>query len=159
MSLVSRVIAKMTKLTSSFKLSGFSLSCLLALASTGSGQTRTLTIQVDARPNAGTAVQSPFRAATQHLGSGPIDMNNLPKDILDCDVCRQRLGLPPRNNMAGPKLPQQPAMSQQAIAQQPTTPNAGTGRMLGSPGMMSSIVAEQMAKQGYVVEEFKPPQP
>ena len=31
--------------------------------------------------------------------------------------------------------------------------------MLGSPGMMSSIVAEQMAKQGYVVEEFKPPQP
>lgn len=31
--------------------------------------------------------------------------------------------------------------------------------MLGSPGMMSSIVAEQMAKQGYVIEEFKPPQP
>ena len=144
-------------------LNGLSLSCLLALASAGSAQTRTLTIQLDARPNAGTVVLSPLRSVPQHLGSGPIDMNNLPQDILDCDVCRQRLGLPPRNNMAGPKLPQQAmppqlAMSQQAVAQQLTTPSAGTGRMLGSPGMMSLIVAEQMAKQGYVVEEFKPPQ-
>jgi len=104
-----------------------------------------------------------LRSVPQHLGSGPIDMNNLPQDILDCDVCRQRLGLPPRNNMVCPKFPQQAmppqlATSHQAIAQQLTTPSAGTGRMLGSPGMMSSIVAEQMAKQGYVVEEFKPPQ-
>lgn len=139
-------------------LGGLSLSCLLVLASTGSAQTRTLTIQLDAGANTGTAVLSPLRAATQHLGSGPIDMNNLPQDVLDCDVCRQRLGLPPRNYIAGFKLPQQAIPPQQTIAQQPITPKAGTGRMLGSPGMMSSIVAEQMATQGYVVEEFKPPQ-
>gem|GEM_PF-2970446 len=148
----------MTKLRSSCTLSGLALSCCVVLASTGSAQTRTLTIQIDGKANAGTVVLSPLRSAPPHLGSGPIDMNNLPQEILDCDVCRQRLGLPPRNNMAGSNLPQQ-SPPQQAVAQQPETPNAGTGRMLGSPGMMSSIVAEQMAKQGYVIEEFKPPQP
>ncbi len=34
-----------------------------------------------------------------------------------------------------------------------------SGRMLGSPGMITSATAEQMAMNGMVVEEFKPPQP
>ncbi len=125
----------MTKIRSRRTLTGIALSWGLVLASTGSAQTRILTIQVDGRANLGTAILSPIRVAPQHLGSGPIDLNNLPQDVLDCDVCRQRLGLPPRSNLAGSKMPQ--------------PSQAGTGRILGSPGMMSSIVAEQMAQQGY----------
>ena len=135
----------MTKIRSRRTLTGLALSWGLVLASTGSAQTRILTIQVDGTTKLGTAVLSPIKAAPQHLGNGPIDLNNLPQDVLDCDVCRQRLGLPPRSHLAGSK------------ESQPS--QAGTGRILGSPGMMSSIVAEQMAQQGYVVEEFKPPQP
>lgn len=126
-------------------LTGMALSWGLVLASTGSAQTRIHTIQVDGTTKLGTEVLPPKKAAPQHLGNGPIDLNNLPQDVLDCDVCRQRLGLPPRSHLAGSK------------ESQPS--QAGTGRILGSPGMMSSIVAEQMAQQGYVVEEFKPPQP
>ena len=135
----------MKKIRSRRTLTGMALSWGLVLASTGSAQTRILTIQVDGTTKLGTAVLSPIKAAPQHLGNGPIDLNNLPQDVLDCDVCRQRLGLPPRSHLAGSKESQPAA--------------AGTGRILGSPGMMSSVVTEQMAQQGYVVDEFKPPQP
>ena len=135
----------MTQIRSRRTLTGMALSWGLVLASTGSAQTRIPTIQVDGKANLGTAVLPPIKAAPQHLGKGPIDLNNLPQDVLDCDVCRQRLGLPPRSNLAGFKESQPAA--------------ATAGRILGSPGMMSSVVTEQMAQQGYVVEEFKPPQP
>ncbi len=36
-------------------------------------------------------------AEVRHLGNGPVDVNSLSQDILNCDVCRQRLGLPPLN--------------------------------------------------------------
>ena len=36
-------------------------------------------------------------AEGRHLGNGPVDINSLSQDILNCDVCRQRLGLPPLN--------------------------------------------------------------
>ena len=101
---------------------GIALSCGMIFASTSFGQ---IIVRSDVSA-----------AAPQHLGSGPIDRNNLSADILNCQVCRQRLGLPP--------LP----VSTSAL-----------GRMLGSPGMISSATAEQMALQGVVVEEFKPPQP
>lgn len=107
-------------------LAGIALSCGMFFASTCFGQVIV-----------GNDVSS---AAPQHLGSGPIDRNNLSADILNCQVCRQRLGLPPFQVSSS------------------TVPRASTARMLGTPGMISCVTAEQMALQGFVVEELKPPQ-
>ena len=106
--------------------------------------------------------------APKHLGSGPIDMNNLSADILNCQVCRQRLGLPPlqassstsglSERVIAPNRPTPTLVPDGSRVPSPT-PQAATARMLGSPGMISSVTAEQMASQGFVVEEFKPPQP
>ena len=109
-------------------------------------------------------------AAPHHLGSGPIDRNNLSADILNCEVCRQRLGLPPlqvfpsalglSNPVIAPKrATPAPTLGPDVSGATSPVPQAATGRMLGSPGMISSVTAEQMALQGFVVEEFKPPQP
>ena len=114
-------------------------------------------------------VRSDFAAPSpQHLGSGPIDMNNLSSDILNCQVCRQRLGLPPlqvstsamgrSDRVIGPKLVTPTFVPETSIVPS-LPPRAESVRMLGSPGMISSVTAEQMALQGVVVEEFKPPQP
>ncbi len=143
---------------------GIALGCSLVLASTSSAQTRVLTTQVDGTAITGNALEPNPLTVPRHAGNGPFDMNNLPQDVLDCEVCRQRLGLPPLKSLASSMASQPRAASQQIAPQQLVPPHArpiqpGTVRMLGSPGMMSSMVAEQMAKQGYVVEEFKPPQP
>ena len=106
--------------------------------------------------------------APQHLGSGPIDMNNLSPDILNCQVCRQRLGLPPlhvsttalgRSDKVFDLKLATPARVPETSIVPSLAPQAATVRMLGSPGMISSVTADQMARQGIVVEEFKPPQP
>lgn len=155
----------MTKNRMNRTLVGMALSCSLAIASTGNAQTRVLTIQMDGRAYSGQVVMPLAQTASQHLGNGPIDTNNLPKDVLECDVCRQRLGLPPLKSLSSSMVPQPRTMSQQqnvlpsAGPVVAVPPQTGTIRMLGSPGMMSSQVAEQMAQQGFVVEEFKPPQP
>ncbi len=134
---------------------------------------------------------------TQHLGSGPIDLNSLPADVLNCDVCRQRLGLPPLVSMHAPKpkpmapipsgasivlresvpairgpkgegvLPPTSSVSKDRPTQPPfpslklpSEPVAGPVLpMLGSPGLLSSQTADQLASQGLIVEEFRPPVP
>ncbi len=144
----------MIKIRRSELVAGFALSCGIIFASTSFGQ---IIVRSDV------AV-----AAPQHLGSGPIDMNNLSADILNCQVCRQRLGLPPlpvstaalgrSDNVIGPKLAT-PTLPPATSIVPSVAPQAATVRMLGSPGMISSVTADQMALQGVVVEEFKPPQP
>ncbi|MCY2978403.1 MAG: hypothetical protein NTU79_07035 [Planctomycetota bacterium] len=44
-------------------------------------------------------------AEGRHLGNGPVDINSLSQDILNCDVCRQRLGLPPLSPLNLASLP------------------------------------------------------
>ncbi len=143
----------MIKIRRSELVAGIALSCGMIFASTSFGQ-----ISVRSEVSA---------AAPQHLGSGPIDMNNLSADILNCQVCRQRLGLPPlpvstaalgrSDKVIGPKLATPTRVPETLVPS--LAPQAATVRMLGSPGMISSVTAEQMALQGIVVEEFKPPQP
>jgi hypothetical protein len=122
----------------------------------------------------------------RHVGQGPIDLNNLPADVLNCEVCRQRLGLPPLQAGAAKvispstnavpttiSLPSMgtttntntntnttnPAPTTTAKMEQPrAVPSSQPIRMLGSPGLMSSLTAEQMLNGGLVVEEFRPPQ-
>ncbi len=143
----------MIKIRRSELVAGIAFSCGMIFASTSFGQ-----ISVRSEVAA---------AAPQHFGSGPIDMNNLSADILNCQVCRQRLGLPPlpvsttslgrSDKVIGPKLTTPTRMTETLVPS--PAPQAATVRMLGSPGMISSVTAEQMALQGFVVEEFKPPQP
>ena len=113
-------------------------------------------------------------APAKHVGSSAIDLNNLSPDILNCDVCRQRLGLPPKSNHVAGQAAEK-STSNSAPQTIPAPTNAGAQstrpsvsantalaeqpvRMLGSPGLISSLTAEQLAKEGLVVEEFKPPQ-
>ena len=87
-------------------LAGIALSCSLVFASTCSAQIILRSIQSDGPVNDGTVIgQSIPKVAAQHLGSRPIDMNNLPADILNCEVCRHRLGLPPLSRMPIPVVP------------------------------------------------------
>ncbi len=77
-------------------LAGATFSCGLVFASTCSGQVTVNSVPFDAQVGYGTVIQQPITTTpTKHLGNGPIDMNNLSADILNCEVCRQRLGLPP----------------------------------------------------------------
>lgn len=105
----------------------------------------------------------------QHLTPGPLNLNQLPADVLNCNVCRQRLGLPPlpATTQPHPSAIQRPLVQQQT---KPTTTGASQEAtpkpipvspfpMLGTPGIISSTTAEQLATHGLVVEEFKPPQP
>lgn len=69
--------------------------CISTLGQTASAQVREVVV-VDGPLNKRvieTALQPALQ--TKHLGSGPVDLNKLSPDILNCDVCRQRLGLPP----------------------------------------------------------------
>ena len=104
--------------------------------------------------NAQTAIDVPSSGVTRpivrHLGNGPIDLNNLPPDVLNCDVCRQRLGLPPLSS----PIPSSSIPSSSTVAK----PSENV-RMLGSPGLMSSSMAAQLSSKDQVVEEFRPPQP
>ena len=109
-----------------------------------------------------TLVPAPIAAlipapAKKHLGNGPVDLNNLSPDILNCDVCRQRLGLPPlqRPNTAPAAVPVNKANPQPGA----DLSNFAPVRMLGSPGLITSGTASQLATEGLVVEEFKPPMP
>ena len=70
----------MIKIRRSELVAGMALSCGMFFATTSFGQ---IIVRSDVSA-----------AAPQHLGSGPIDRNNLSADILNCEVCRQRLGLP-----------------------------------------------------------------
>ncbi len=144
---------------------GIALCCCFTSASTTLGQ-----IVVQGYPLAGPmpsgfiSKPSATTATPQHLGSGPIDRNNLPADVLNCDVCRQRLGLPPlsqagilpgRVTLKLPSvIPSQPKF--ETIA--PQKLDAPPVPMLGSPGLISSGTASQLAAQGFVVQEFIPPQ-
>lgn len=95
--------------------------------------------------------------AKNHLEKGPLDLNNLPSDILHCDVCRQRLGLPPlqRSNTAPATVPSNKANSQPGA----DLSNFAPVRILGSQGLITSGTASQMVIEGLVVEEFRPPMP
>ena len=122
---------------------GTTFSCGLVFASTCSAQVTVNSVPLDAQVGYGTVIQQPIPTTpTKHLGNGPIDMNNLSVDILNCEVCRQRLGLPPLSIANVQRVPS----------------GASPVHTLGSPGLISSGTAEQMVAQGFVVQEFKPPQ-
>ena len=152
----------------------------MAACSTSLGQTNIQGFPLNGSFPSGAVIRSsgPSIAPQTHLGSGPIDVNNLSADILNCDVCRQRLGLPPLRS--SPTLSSQttssPTTTQPTTTQStlstpkkflaqpnaetvlPQTPDQPLVPMLGSPGLISSGTASQMAALGFVVEEFKPPQ-
>ena len=156
-------------------------SCGLVFASTCSAQVIVNSVPLDAQVGFGTVIQQPIPTTpTKHLGYGPIDMNNLSADILNCEVCRQRLGLPPLSRKTVQGVPSNQVISPNGLttvtplivaaplnnvadAIPPKTasspvPGASPVRTLGSPGLISSGTAEQMVAQGLVVQEFKPPQ-
>lgn len=162
-------------------LAGTTLSCGLVFASTCSAQVIVNSGRLDAPVSYGTVIQQPIPTTlTKHLGNGPIDMNNLSADILNCEVCRQRLGLPPLNSATVQAVPTNQVISPNGsttvtplIVASPLNnvadaippksassqmPGASPVRMLGSSGLISSGTAEQMASQGLIVQEFKPPQ-
>lgn len=159
---------------------GFSIGCCVVFASTCSAQDIVSTV-LDESVSYGIVIQQPIPTTpTKHLGTGPIDMNNLSADILNCEICRQRLGLPSLSSTSGQGVPSNrvltpngstpdapsnvvPSLNNAADAVHPKNrstpmPGASPVRMLGSPGLISSGTAEQMAAQGLVVQEFKPPQ-
>ncbi len=161
-------------------IAGMALSGSLVFAATGSAQMIIRPLASDAGVKYGTIIRqsvpaAPTTMSTLHLGNGPIDRNNLSADILNCDVCRQRLGLPPlgiSSRFAPTTTPT--VLSAEVIVRgveisgirtQDTTDSlkigfeANANRMLGSPGLISSGTAEQMASQGIVFEEFKPQMP
>ncbi len=152
------------------------LGCTLLFATQSFGQTIINSVPLNRFENVQPVTVTVQAAPRQHLGNGPIDMNNLSPDILNCDVCRQRLGLPPLNSAinsanssstSGLKPIISPAKTIPGTANAPMASSLNqlqvnqlpSGRMLGSPGMITSATAEQMAMNGMVVEEFKPPQP
>ena len=132
--------AKMKTIRKSDLITGIALISSIVFAATCSAQLVVQPLPLDAPVANGNVIRQlmPSTATAKHLGNSPIDRNNLSAEVLNCEVCRQRLGLPPLG-----------------IA----TNEAGVLRMLGSPGLISPRTAEQMASQGMVVEEFKPPQP
>lgn len=157
-------------------IAGIALSSSLVFAATGSAQ-MVRPLASDAGVKYGTIIRqsvpaAPTTKSTMHLGSGPIDRNNLSADILNCDVCRQRLGLPPlgiSSRFAPTTTPTVPStevivrgVETSGIRMQDPKDSpkigfeANANRMLGSPGLISSGTAEQMASQGIVFEEFKP---
>ena len=151
-------------------IASIALGCTLSFATQTFGQTIINSVPVERIENVQTVTVTVQAAPRQHLGTGPVDMNNLPQDILNCDVCRQRLGLPPLNTVANSSSNPVTTTVKQSISKPSPTSQASTppgtssvapqtGRMLGSPGMISSATAEQLALNGMVVEEFKPPQP
>ncbi len=157
--------AKMIKIRLCDLSVGFALSCCFASASTTLGQKEVQGFPLPSpMPSKNLLKPSAPIRSTQHLGNGPIDMNNLSADVLNCDVCRQRLGLPPlsRPTISSGKvsLPLPPVVTSQPKAQSvaPQKFDIPTVPMLGSPGLISSGTASQLAVQGFVVEEFVPPQ-
>jgi hypothetical protein len=138
-----------------------------------------LVFQISAVAQAQTILNSstysvPIPTATaKHVGSGPIDMNNLSAEILNCDVCRQRLGLPPLSRVQAQSIvnPTGSIESQTVVPSTTSTESSATSelrpnesgapsvRMLGSPGLLSSRTAAKMATDGLVFEEFLPPKP
>ena len=86
--------------------------------------------------------------------SAQIDLNNLPADILNCEVCRHRLGLPPLSSMPIPVVPWNEVVSPNSAT--PATPlssanimllpapKSAPARTLGSPGINPSGQAEQL---------------
>ena len=87
--------------------------------------------------------------------SAQIDMNNLPADILSCEVCRQRLGLPPLIGLPRPMVqPNEVISSSNATPATPLSranstllpaPKSEPDRTLGSPDIMSTSIAEPKA--------------
>ena len=157
-------------------IASIALGCTLPFATQTFGQTIIHSVPSNRIEEVQTVTVTVQAAPRQHLGNGPIDMNNLSPDILNCDVCRQRLGLPPLSSVhkaasssssSGLKPTSNPTKSIPGTAIAPTASPLNqlqlnqlpSGRMLGSPGMITSATAEQMAMNGMVVEEFKPPQP
>jgi hypothetical protein len=154
----------------------FAFGCTLPFASQAFGQTIRNSFPQNRIENIQTVTVTVQAAPRQHVGNGPIDMSNLSPEILNCEVCRQRLGLPPLNSRlnaasnsstSSVKPTIRPAESIPGNTIAPTASSLSQlqlnqlsgGRMLGSPGMITSATAEQMAMNGMVVEEFKPPQP
>ena len=86
--------------------------------------------------------------------SAQIDLNNLPSDILKCEVCRQRLGLPPLSSMPIPVVPWNEVISPNSAT--PATPlssanisllpapKSAPARTLGSPSINPSGQVEQI---------------
>jgi len=138
---------------------GIALSCSLIAAPTTSGQIVVQGCPLGSQKQTGSFLrQTALGNAPKHLGSGPIDMNNLPADVLNCEVCRQRLGLPPLNAPATSSI-KETLPSPAAIAVEPkpkmampVKPELPPVPILGSPGLISPGTASQMAAQGFVVE-------
>jgi len=71
------------------------IGCISTVGQTVSAQVREVVICDGPLNTRVTATALQPASQTKHLGNGPIDLNKLSPDILNCDVCRQRLGLPP----------------------------------------------------------------
>ena len=118
------------------------------------------------------APQQPI-APLQHVPSnhsGPIDLSKYSSEVLNCAVCRERLGLPAlrpstettmKAELVSPatiptdSLPGQPA--DRLVKEGDVLPKVGA--TFGGSGLITAGAAKQLEASGMVIQEFRPPTP
>jgi hypothetical protein len=141
---------------------------LLPLTTGLQAQTNSLpsAISIPALPN----------AQLQHvpsIRSGPIDLSKYSSDVLNCAICRERLGLPALGpSTASANKPELIQPSASIPTQRFTPPNQQVdrpasegdlapkvGASFGASGLITAGAAKQMEASGLVIQEFRPPTP
>ncbi|MFN9416248.1 MAG: hypothetical protein ACK578_01945 [Pirellula sp.] len=140
----------------------------LALASGLQAQTNTI-------PSA-TSIAAFPNAQLQHvpsIRSGPIDLSKYSSDVLNCAICRERLGLPALvPSAASTNKPEliQPSASNPTQRFTPSTQQVNrpasegdlapkVGASFGASGLITAGTAKQLEASGLVIQEFRPPTP
>lgn len=118
------------------------------------------------------APQRPI-APLQHVPSnhsGPIDLSKYSSDVLNCAVCRERLGLPALQPSTATTMKAEqvsPAtVSTNSLPVQPSDRPVNEGDVLpkvaatfGGSGLITAGAAKQLEASGMVIQEFRPPVP
>jgi hypothetical protein len=134
-----------------------------------------LQAQTNSLPSA-TSIPAIPNTLLQHvpsIRSGPIDLSKYSSDVLNCAICRERLGLPalgPSSASANKPELIQPTVSNPT--QRFTPPNQQVdrpasegdlapkvGASFGASGLITAGAAKQMEASGLVIQEFRPPTP
>ena len=134
-----------------------------------------LQAQTNSLPSA-TSIPAIPSAQLQHvpsIRSGPIDLSKYSSDVLNCAICRERLGLPALGpSTASANKPEliQPTVSNPTQRFSPPTQQVDrpasegdlapkVGASFGASGLITAGAAKQMEASGLVIQEFRPPTP
>jgi hypothetical protein len=104
---------------------------------------------------------------------GPVDLSKYSSDVLNCAICRERLGLPalapstakankielPRSSVSNPtqKFPTQPPQVDRPATENDLPSQVGTA--FGGPGVITAGTAKQLEAPGFIIQELRPPTP